>query len=296
MTMRRPRLAVGVVSAGRVGSVLGAALARAGHSVVAAAGISADSVRRAEELLPGVPLLPPDEVVRRADLVILALPDDALAGTVKGLVATDSLSAGKILVHTSGAHGVDVLRPAAERDVLCLALHPAMTFTGRAEDLERLSTACVGVTAPDDEQQAASVGSALAVEMGAEPIVIPEAARPLYHAALTHGANHLMTLVADCLELLRGADIDNADRLMAPLLSAALDNALRRGDRALTGPVARGDAGTVDTHLRVLGEHAPEVLPSYATLARRTATRAARSGLLRADAVADIDAALDGWR
>lgn len=295
MTMRRPRLAVGVVSAGRVGSVLGAALARAGHTVVAASGISADSVRRAEELLPGVPLLPPDEVVRRSDLIILALPDDALAGTVKGLVATETLIPGKILVHTSGAHGVDVLRPAAERDVLCLALHPAMTFTGRAEDLERLGTACVAVTAPADEQQAASVGSALAVEMGAEPIVIPEAARPLYHAALTHGANHLMTLVTDCVELLRSADIDNADRLIAPLLSAALDNALRRGDKALTGPVARGDAGTVDTHLRVLGERAPEVLPSYATLARRTATRAARSGLLRADAVADIDAALDGW-
>ena len=296
MTMRRPRLAVGVVSAGRVGSVLGAALGRAGHTVIAASGISADSVRRAEELLPGVPLLPPDEVARKADLVLLALPDDALAGTVKGLIATESLSNGKIVVHTSGAHGVDVLRPAAERGVLCLALHPAMTFTGREEDLERLATACIGVTAPDDEQQAASVGSALAVEMGAEPVVIPEAARPLYHAALTHGANHLMTLVADCLEILRGAGINNADRLIAPLLSAALDNALRRGDKALTGPVARGDAGTVDTHLRVLGEHAPEVLPVYATLARRTATRAARSGLLRADAVADIDAALDGWR
>src|SRR4051812_22998924 len=102
--MNRPaRLAVGVVSAGRVGSVLGAALARAGHTVVAASGLSAASLARAERLLPDVPLLPPDETVRRADLVLLALPDDALAGMVRGLVATGSLRPGQIVVHTSGA-------------------------------------------------------------------------------------------------------------------------------------------------------------------------------------------------
>ena len=137
--MSRPaRLAVGVVSAGRVGAVLGAALARAGHTVVAASGVSRDSLRRAEELLPDVPLLPPDDVLRGADLVLLALPDDALAGMVRGLVAAGAMRAGQIVVHTSGAHGVDVLEPAAQLGALPLALHPVMTFTGRAEDLERI--------------------------------------------------------------------------------------------------------------------------------------------------------------
>lgn len=294
--MRHARLAVGVVSAGRVGSVLGAALARAGHTVVAASGISADSLRRAERLLPDVPLLPPDEVVARADLVLLALPDDALAGTVRGLVATDSLRAGQIVVHTSGAHGVGVLAPAAEREAMCLALHPAMTFTGREEDVERLATACIGVTAADGDEAAASVGEALAVEMGAEPVRIPESARPLYHAALTHGANHLITLVADCADLLRDAGIENGQRLLAPLLSAALDNALRHGDRALTGPVARGDTGTVRAHLRVLVDEAGQVLPTYTAMANRTAQRAKASGMLRADAAEAIEAVLGGPR
>ena len=291
---REARLAVGVVSAGRVGSVLGAALARAGHTVVAASGVSAASVRRAENLLPDVPLAPPDEVARRADLVVLALPDDALAGTVRGLAATDSLRAGQIVMHTSGAHGVDVLQPAAELGALCVALHPAMTFTGRAEDIERLGTACIGVTAADGDEAAESVGEALAVEMGAEPVRIPQAARPLYHAALTHGANHLITLVADSTDMLRGAGIDNAERLLAPLLSAALDNALRHGDRALTGPVARGDAGTVRAHLSVLVDEAADVLPSYTALANRTAVRAKASGLLRADGFAAINGVLGG--
>lgn len=295
--MTRPaRLAVGVVSAGRVGSVLGAALARAGHNVVAASGISTASVRRAEELLPGVPLTSPDDVVRRADLVLLALPDDALPGMVSGLVATESVRSGQIVVHTSGARGIEVLRPAAECGALPLALHPVMTFTGRSEDLERVSACSIGVTATDGDEAAWSVGEALAVEMGAEPVRVPEATRPMYHTALTHGANHLITLLADCADLLRGSGIDNAERMLGPLLSAALDNVLRHGDRALTGPVARGDTGTLRRHLEVLKESAPELLASYAELARRTAVRATSSGMLGAASAHEVAVVLGEQR
>jgi len=291
--MRPARLAVGVVSAGRAGSVLGAALARAGHTVVAASGLSAASLARAERLLPDVPLLPPDETVRRADLVLLALPDDALAGMVRGLVATGSLRPGQIVVHTSGGHGLDVLAPAAEAGALPLALHPVMTFTGREEDLERLATCSIGVTAAEDDEAAWNVGEALAVEMGAEPVRVPNAARPLYHAALAHGANHLMTLVADCADLLRQAGIEQSERLVAPLLSAALDNVLRHGDRALTGPVARGDVGTVRRHLEVLTDRAPDVAPAYRALASRTAVRSSAAGLLDSAAAKELTDLLD---
>jgi predicted short-subunit dehydrogenase-like oxidoreductase (DUF2520 family) len=290
---RPARLAVGVVSAGRVGSVLGAALARAGHTVVAASGVSRASARRAAELLPDVPLLPPDEVARRADLVLLAIPDDVLAGTVRGLAAVDALRAGQIVVHTSGAHGVDVLRPAADAGALPLALHPAMTFAGRPEDLQRIPACSFAVTAEPADEAAWSVGEALVVEMGAEPVRVPQSARPLYHAALAHGANHLVTLVAECADLLRSAGVNPAERLLGPLLSAALDNALRHGDRALTGPVARGDVGTLRVHLRVLAETEPAVLPSYRALAERTARRAEAAGLLPASAAAEIAAALE---
>jgi len=290
---RPARLAVGVVSVGRVGSVLGAALARAGHTVVAASGVSSESVRRATELLPDVPLLPPDEVARRADLVLLAIPDDALAGTVRGLAAVDALRAGQIVVHTSGAHGVDVLEPAAAAGALPLALHPAMTFAGKLEDLQRIAACSFAVTADPDDEVAWNVGEALVVEIGADPVRVPQSARPLYHAALAHGANHLVTLVAECADLLRSAGIDPAERLLGPLLSAALDNALRHGDRALTGPVARGDIGTLRTHLRVLADAEPAALPSYRALAARTATRAMAAGLLSASTAAEIAAVLE---
>ncbi|MGE3288310.1 MAG: Rossmann-like and DUF2520 domain-containing protein [Pseudonocardia sp.] len=280
MTARPARLGIGVVSAGRVGSVLGAAWSAAGHHVVATSGVSRASVRRAEELLPDAPLLPPDEVVARADLALLAVPDDVLGGLVRGLAAAGAFRAGQIVVHTSGAHGVGVLAPAAELGVLPLALHPVMTFTGRSEDVARLAGCSAGVTAADGDEAAWSVGEALVVEMGAEPVRVAEDLRPLYHAALAHGANHLVTLVRDCAETLQRAGIGPADRVIAPLLSAALDNALRHGDRALTGPVARGDSHTVAAHLRELHAVDPELEGTYRVLARRTAHRAAKSGLL----------------
>ncbi|MDX8051382.1 DUF2520 domain-containing protein [Lentzea sp. BCCO 10_0798] len=292
-TPRPARLAVGVISAGRVGSVLGAALARTGHVVTGVSAVSQASRNRADELLPGIPIADPTEVAARADLVLLAVPDDELEGLVKGLVATGSLRAGQIVVHTSGAMGVRILEPAAELGALTIALHPVMTFTGRAEDLQRMSAACVGVTAADGDEVAWSVGEALVVEMDAEPVRVPEAVRPLYHSALAHGANHLITLVRDAADLLTGSGIANAERLLGPLLSAALDNALRHGDRALTGPVARGDTGTLRKHLGVLAQQAPEILPSYRVLARRTAERAEDSGLLKPDAANDVRTTLE---
>lgn len=279
--MSRPaRLAVGVVSAGRVGAVLGAALHGAGHSVVAVNAVSGASVRRAEELLPEVPILPPDQAAAAADLVLLAIPDDALEGTVRGLAAAGALRADQIVAHTSGAHGVEVLEPARRIGALTVALHPVLTFTGRAEDLGRLGSCCFGVTAPDEDEGAWHVAEALVVEMGAEPVRIAASARRIYHAALTHGANHLTTLVAEAADVLRAAQVDVPERLLAPLLSAALDNALRYGDKALTGPVARGDAQTVRAHLDELERTAPEVVTVYRELARRTAHRACSAGLL----------------
>jgi predicted short-subunit dehydrogenase-like oxidoreductase (DUF2520 family) len=275
---RPARLDVGVVGAGRVGAVLGAALQRVGHRVVAVSGVSEQSRTRAARLLPGIPVVAPDDVVRRAELVLLAVPDDALADLVAGLAATRTWQAGQLVAHTSGRHGLEVYAPALEQHVLGLALHPAMTFTGTGLDLERLVECCFGVTAPEPLRP---VAEALVLEIGAEPVWIEESARPLYHAALAHGANHLVTLIAQSLQALRAAGVDEPSRVLGPLVSAALDNALRAGDAALTGPVARGDAGTVAEHLRQLQGLSPDIRPTYVALARATAERALASGRLK---------------
>jgi len=274
---RPGRMAVGVVGVGRVGAVLGAALRRAGHTIVAASAVSTASRTRASTLLPGAPLLPVDEVVARSELVLLAVPDDALPDVVDGLAATGAVRRGTLLVHVSGRYGLGVLAPAVRCGALPLALHPIMTFTGSTPDLERLSGASFGVTAPEPLRP---VAEALVLEMGGEPVVVADALRPLYHAALAVGANHLVTLVAEAVALLGAAGVEHPARVIAPLLSAALDNALRSGDAALTGPVARGDAGTVAAHVAALTVAAPGSVPAYVAMARLTADRALAAGRL----------------
>jgi len=288
MDSSAPRLTVGIVSTGRVGAVLGAALARAGHTVTAASAVSAASRDRAARLLPGVPLVPADEVPRSAALVLLTVPDDALPDLVAGLASTGALRTGQLVAHTSGRHGLAVLEPAVRRGALPLALHPVLPFAGTGVDLARLAGASFGTTSPEALRP---VAEALVLEVGGEPVWVPEEQRPLWHAALAHGSNHLVTLVASAADLLRAAGVDEPGQVLGPLLGAALDGALRGGDAALTGPVARGDAGTVRAHLQVLGATAPEVLGAYTAMARLTADRALAAGRLdpaRAGALLEV--------
>ena len=285
---RPARLSVGVIGAGRVGSVLAAALALAGHRVVAASAVSDVSRERVAALLPRTPVLPPPEVLGLADLVLLTVPDDVLGDLVDGLVTAGHVRPGQLLVHTSGRYGVAVLDSATRVGALPLALHPVMTFTGRREDLARLSGACFGITAPEPLRP---IAEALVLEMGADPQWVDEDHRALYHAALAGGANHLATLVNESVDLLRRCGVEEPQRLLAPLLGATLDNALRSGDAALTGPVARGDAGTVAAHVAELRAVSADSAAAYIAMARLTADRALAAGLLKpaaAEALLDV--------
>jgi predicted short-subunit dehydrogenase-like oxidoreductase (DUF2520 family) len=284
------RLAVGIIGAGRAGTALGVALARAGHQVVAASAVSDASLRRAHANFPDALITDPGQVLRRADLALLTVPDDVLPGLIAGLAATGAPLAGRLLAHASGRYGVTVLEEAVRQGALPLALHPVMTFTGRSDDVDRLRGTSFGVTAPEVLRPAAE---ALVIEMGGEPVFIPEEHRDLYHAALASAANHLITLVAQAADLLKTAGVAEPARLLGPLLSASLDNALRFGDAGLTGPVARGDAATVAAHVAAL-EAAPSAsaaaVAAYVAMARLTADRALAAGLLKP---ADAERLLD---
>ena len=267
-----------MVGPGRAGIALARALQQAGHQVTAAAAVSERSKQRVRDHLPGARLTEPAEVLADADLVLLTVPDDVLPALVAGLAATGAPYAGRLVAHASGAHGIRVLDPATAAGALPLAIHPVMTFTGRDDDVDRIKGVSFGVTAPEQLRPAAE---ALVIEMGGEPVFIAEENRHLYHAALAFAANHLVTLVAEAADMLGKAGADNPGRMLGPLLGAALDNALRFGDAGLTGPVARGDDGTVAAHLAAIREADPGALPAYLALARLTADRALATGLLK---------------
>lgn len=271
------RLDIGVIGVGRAGSVLAAALQRAGHRVGAVHAVSQRSRDRAAEMLPGAAVVPVAEVFNRSDLVLVTVPDDELIGFVAAAAAERWVRQGQFVVHSSGRYGITELQPMVADGALPLALHPVMTLTGRRQDIDRLVGCPFGVTAPESLQ---AVAAALVVEMGGEPMFVAEERRPLYHAALAHSANHMITLVAESMDLLRLAGVDQPDRMLGPLLSAALDNGLAYGDRALTGPVSRGDAGTVEVHLAELSAVSDAMADAYRALARRTADRALAAGTL----------------
>ncbi len=289
-------LTVGIIGAGRVGATLGAALARVGgYRVVAASGVSDASQARIAQLLPDAVNLSVEAVARAAtDLLIISVPDDALGLVVAGLAEAGALRPGQVVAHTSGAHGLAVLVPATASGARPLALHPAMTFTGWTEDLARIEGTSFGVTAPPELRPFAA---RLVADLGGEVEWVAEEDRALYHAALAHGANHLVTLVNEALDRLRDAGVVHSEKVLGPLLAAALENALKLGDAALTGPVSRGDAGTVARHLDRLAATAPESVPPYLALARRTADRAISSGQLcpiDAEPLLDVLAARTG--
>lgn len=285
--LRPARLKVGIISGGRVGTALGAALERADHVVVACSAISSTSRRLTERRLPDTLVLPVPEVADNAELLLLAVPDAELPGLVGGLAATGSVRRGTIVAHTSGANGLAVLAPLAAQGCVPLAIHPAMTFTGADEDLARLADTCFGITAADETGYA--IAQSLVLEMGGEPFGVPEHARVRYHAALAHGSNHIVTLIADAVDALRSALsgqellgqelVDDApgglaERIIGPLARAALENTLQRGQAGLTGPVARGDAAAVAAHLDALNDLDPLLAQAYCAQSLRTAQRA----------------------
>lgn len=221
--LRASRLGIGIVGAGKVGPVLGRALAGAGHAIVGMSAVSDESRERAEAMLPGVPLLEVQEVVRRAEMVLLAIPGSEIPGLVSGLAKLGAWQPGQLVIHTAPEHGTAVFADAP--GVIPIALHPGIVFTGTSLDLTRLSGATVAVTAPTVVQP---IGQALVVEMGAEPVLVAESDRAAYAAAVTAAGDTARAAAANAIEALEALGITGADRVIGGTMRAALEEELTR--------------------------------------------------------------------
>lgn len=228
---RGGRLGVGVIGAGRVGPVLAAALAGADHALVGITGGSDPD--RVEAVLPGVPVLTAEEVVRRSELVIVAVPHDELPGLVAGLAELGAWQTGQLVLHTDAAYGVDVLAPAAARGAIPLAVHPAMAFTGTSIDLRQLRESYAAVTAP---AMVLPIAQALAVELGCEPVVVAEADRPAYAEAIGTATEFSAAIVAQAAGLLVQAGVEEPGRFLSALVHSTVERALGTVPRE-SGPI-----------------------------------------------------------
>jgi len=219
--MRSGRLGVGIIGAGRVGPVLAAAFAGVGHALT---GVTASSdTDRLEAMLPGVPVLSADEVVRRSELVVLAVPHEELSGLVAGLADLGAWQTGQLVLHTDAAFGTEILAPAAARGAIPLAVHPAIAFTGTTIDLRQLHGAYAAVTAPS---AVLPIAQALAVELGCEPVVVAEADRAAYGEAIATATEFSASIVRQSATLLRSAGVDEPGRFLSALVHSTADRAL----------------------------------------------------------------------
>jgi predicted short-subunit dehydrogenase-like oxidoreductase (DUF2520 family) len=276
---------VAIIGPGRMGTLLAVAAARAGMRVVAVAGGSAGSRQQLGRAVAGVRLH--DEAASAAtdaDLVLLCVPDGAIESVVTDLALAQAVGEGNRVVHVAGSLGLAPLRRAALAGAAVAACHPAMTVPVGSRDPELLVGVAWAVTAhPGDRAWA----EALVTDLGGDPFIVPEDRRALYHAGLAVGANAVGAAVATARRLLLAARIERPEAFLAPLIEASVTNVLERGAEALTGPVARGDVGTVAAHLEALARDVPELSPAYRALAQ--ATLAPLRTALPEDVVADLD-------
>jgi predicted short-subunit dehydrogenase-like oxidoreductase (DUF2520 family) len=260
----RRELAIGVVGAGRVGGALALALARSGWRVVAIASRRIASAEALAELVPGARACLAQELVASCRLIFLALPDGALAAFAEA----QPWRAEQAVVHTSGALGLDALAAARTRGALVGCLHPLQAFPAGPPAPERLRGATCGIEGPPP---LAALLRALVVELGARPLALDGVRRAPYHAAAVFASNYAIALLEAASEAWRAAGLPEAAarEALSALLAGAVENARALPlARALSGPVARGDADTVARHLDALAP-TPELASLYRALGAR---------------------------
>lgn len=281
---------IGFVGAGPVGLTLARAFDAAGWPVVAVA--SRDPARRAafRAALPDARAFPdPAGVLDEAAILFLTVPDDAIAA----LAASLRLYSGQAIVHTSGALGLEVLAPAMAAGTMAGSFHPLVAFAEPGAALAALPGATIAI---EGDEPMLRLLDELAEAIGGQPVRIPGGGKAAYHAAAVLAAGGFVALLDAIAELGRGAGLDEAGSLAiyAPLIRQSLANAERLGIRAaLTGPIARGDTGTLRAHLAAMRTLAPGAIELYAAAARREIALAAERGTIDAAGAASLAAALD---
>lgn len=286
-----------MIGAGRVGMALAVLLERANHRVVAAVG-GEDTRERVRRYLRWTTFLPVEQAVeaaRKAKVVVLAVPDDRVAEVCETLGRQKAFRFGQRVIHLSGSVGLAALLPAAQREAMILSLHPLQTFPDVDTGIERVPGSAIAVTARTAGGFA--FGESLARDIGGVPFHLPDEAKPLYHAAAVFCSNYLVVVQGMAEHLFRLAGVPDPVRLFAPLALSSLDSAIGMGPlRALTGPAARGDAGTIARNLAALNDQAPEAIPAYVALAAQALQMAVESGRITEAVRKEAEEVLERWR
>lgn len=270
----RPTIAI--IGLGRVGSVLGRALHQARYSICA---VSSRDPQKAAATASrfGAQATDPVSAARRADLTLLTISDDALASFTVELAAQGAWRAGQYVVHASGVSPASVLAAASAQGAIVGAFHPLAAFANPQTSLPPGITFAVEALAPLHD-----LLWRIADDLGGQALDLAPGDKTLYHAAAVIASNYTVTLAALATQIFErlGATPEQGLRALLPLMRTTLDNLQQQGlPAALTGPLARGDVGTIRRHVQALDQDVPLVGELYRCLAHGTLPLAQQRGL-----------------
>jgi predicted short-subunit dehydrogenase-like oxidoreductase (DUF2520 family) len=273
---------IGILGSGRVAQALAVGLAPHSAASPLLWGRSPELLRDAiARIGTAVTANSPDQLAEACDVIAIAVSDDAVADVAAGLARAIPAGTAPFVFHVSGRSGAAILEPLLAAGALTAAIHPAMTFTGQPHDeVLRMAGARFAITGASPLAIAAA--RRVVTALGGVAVEIVEERRPLYHAALCHASNHIVTLIAGASHALDQAGVHDPAALLEPLVRAALDNSLAHGMAGLSGPLLRGDEQTIRGHIEALGAHCSDLLPAYRAMARATLDALERSGSARA--------------
>jgi len=279
----RQHLAVTIIGAGRVGSVLGRVLAEEGVRVLGVLSRTRRSARTAARFIGArvasdrLADLPP-----KTSLVFIATPHDAIADVARELASLPGLDARRLAVcHASGMHTAAVLEPLRAAGATVFSFHPLQTFPRDFHPREILPTARGIVYGVDGDRRGVAAARRLARALRGRVVLVPPGQRELYHAACVVASNHLTTVLAvvESMAACCGIPEGVARRAFSPILQASLANARRTSPAAaLSGPIARGGIATVAAHLEAVRREIPGLLPYYVAVSAETVRLALRKG------------------
>jgi predicted short-subunit dehydrogenase-like oxidoreductase (DUF2520 family) len=219
------RLNVAVIGAGPAGLAIAKAIFDAGHSLMAIATTDPARAEQVATVLPGVTIAPVIDAVQNVDLVIFAIPGKEIVPLVSGLVKTESLSRGQLVVHTSPDYGYEVFDEALSLGIVPMAMHPAIRFTGISSiDRTRLMDSYIAVDSP---KAVLPVVQTLAIELGGEPVHVPFESRAKYAEAISVASSFTSLIVGQAITLLEDANIDKSRSILSGIMRSALEESLR---------------------------------------------------------------------
>lgn len=294
MTIPHKKDAVSIIGMGKVGPALGFLLRKAGYRIVSVADTSDAALQQGIAYTGGRPFHRASEAAALADCVFITTGDDDIGLVCEEISVNGGFRHGMKVVHTSGAGDLSLLSSARRAGARLASIHPLQSFADIEGAVSNIPGSTFGITSDEDLRD---WSFELVKNIGGVPFFVPEADKPLYHAAACMASNYLVTLlyIVEQIYNYLGLSTEEALRAFWPLVHGTLGNVESQGTvHALTGPVARGDFGTLEKHINALKEHLPNLLDLYSTMGIHTVEIALKKETLSEDRAIAIKTLLGG--